>query len=115
MNLLRPALLLSLAVAAPLFAQAASPSSSASSVDPRARGAKVFTESGCPQCHTIHQHGGTKGPDLSGVGRRLNETQIRTQLHDGGKQMPSFADILEKSETDDLVAYLRSCRDKKAK
>ncbi|HEY6375586.1 MAG TPA: cytochrome c [Edaphobacter sp.] len=114
MNLIRPALLLSLA-AAPLFAQAAPPTSSVSSTDPRARGAKVFTESGCPQCHTIHQHGGNKGPDLSGVGRRLNETQIRTQIQDGGKQMPSFADILEKSETDDLIAYLRSCRDKKAK
>jgi mono/diheme cytochrome c family protein len=45
----------------------------------------------------------------------LSETQIRTQLHDGGKQMPSFAEILEQAETDDLVAYLRSCRDKKAK
>ena len=115
MNLLRPALLLSLAAAVPLFAQAAPPASSASSADPRVRGAKVFTESGCPQCHAIRHHGGTKGPDLSGVGRRLSETQIRTQLHDGGKQMPSFAEILEQAETDDLVAYLRSCRDKKAK
>jgi mono/diheme cytochrome c family protein len=115
MNLRRPVLLLSLAATASLFAQAAPPTSSASSADPRIRGAQVFTETGCPQCHTIRQHGGTKGPDLSGVGRRLNETQIRTQIHDGGKQMPSFADILEKSETDDLVAYLRSCRDKKAK
>ncbi len=115
MNLIRPALLLSLAVAAPLFAQAASPASSAPSTDPRARGAKVFTESGCPRCHTIRQQGGTKGPNLSGVGRRLNETQLRAQIRDGGQQMPSFADVLEKSETDDLVAYLRSCRDKKAK
>jgi mono/diheme cytochrome c family protein len=114
MILLRPVLLLSLAATASLFAQAAPPTSAAST-DPRIRGAQVFTESGCPQCHTIRQHGGAKGPDLSGVGRRLNETQIRTQIHDGGKQMPSFADILEKSETDDLVAYLRSCRDKKAK
>jgi mono/diheme cytochrome c family protein len=30
----------------------------------------------------------------------------------GGHEMPSFAEILQKSETDDLVAYLRSCRDK---
>jgi mono/diheme cytochrome c family protein len=114
MNLLRPALLLTFTVAAPLFAQAAS-SPSSTSADPRVRGAQVFTETGCPQCHTIRQHGGTKGPDLSGVGRRLNETQIRTQIEGGGKQMPSFAEILEKSEKDDLVAYLRSCRDKKAK
>ena len=114
MNLHR-SLLFSLVVAAPLFAQAAPPSSSTPSADPRVRGAKVFTESGCPRCHAIRQQGGTKGPDLSSVGRRLTETQIRTQIKDGGKQMPAFAEILEKSETDDLVAYLRSCRDKKAK
>jgi hypothetical protein len=29
--------------------------------------------------------------------------------------MPPFADVLQKSEVDDLVAYLHSCRDKKPK
>ena len=80
--------------------------------DPRIRGAQAFTENGCPQCHTIHHDGGKKGPDLSGVGRRLNESQIRTQILNGGKQMPSFADVLQATEADDLVAYLHSLRDK---
>ena len=76
------------------------------------RGATVFAESGCQHCHSVHHYGGTKGPDLSGVGRLLNKTQIRIQILQGGHQMPPFADILKKFEVDDLVAYLHSCRDK---
>jgi mono/diheme cytochrome c family protein len=87
------------------------PAASASA-DPRVRGAEAFANSGCAQCHTIHRNGGTKGPDLSGVGRRLTDDQIRTQIQNGGKQMPSFGDMLQASETDDLVAYLHSLRDK---
>jgi len=83
--------------------------------DPRVRGAHVFEDSGCQQCHTIRRNGGKKGPDLSGVERRLNETQIRTQILNGGKQMPSFADVLQLTEAEDLVAYLHSLRDKEKK
>jgi mono/diheme cytochrome c family protein len=78
-------------------------------------GATVFADNGCQHCHSIRKNGGTKGPDLSGVGRTLNKTQIRTQILQGGHQMPAFADILKESEVDDLVAYLHSCRDKNPK
>lgn len=110
MKLFALAFLLFLA-AASLPACAAPPSSD----DPRARGALVFADNGCHQCHTIRHDGGTKGPDLSGVGRRLSEGQIRAQVIEGGKQMPPFGDVLKQSELDDLVAYLRSCRDKTKK
>ncbi|HMG01902.1 MAG TPA: cytochrome c [Edaphobacter sp.] len=93
--------------AVPTLCQQPSPASN----DPRTRGAQAFTENGCPQCHTIRQHGGTKGPDLTSVGRRLNEEQIRSQILKGGKQMPAFGGILETSEANDLVAYLLSLRD----
>ena len=82
------------------------------STNPRARGAQSFASNGCPQCHTIRHNGGVKGPDLSGVGRRLNDDQIRVQIQNGGKQMPPFGNVLQVSETDDLVAYLHSLRDK---
>jgi mono/diheme cytochrome c family protein len=95
--------------------KAAAPSSSVVSNDPRIRGAQAFAENGCPQCHTIRHSGGTKGPDLSGVGRRLSEEQIRTQILNGGKQMPSFADVLQLTEADDLVAYLHALRDREKK
>ncbi len=82
------------------------------SADPRIRGAQAFAGNGCAQCHTIRHSGGSKGPDLSGVGRRLSDEQIRTQIQNGGKQMPPFGEVLRVSETDDLVAYLHSRRDK---
>jgi mono/diheme cytochrome c family protein len=127
MTLLRFSLVLSFAVISSLSAQepsdstagstnkAAGPSTAVVSGDPRVRGAHVFAESGCRQCHTIRHNGGKKGPDLSGVGRRLKDEQIRTQILNGGKQMPSFADILQLTEADDLVAYLHSLRDKEKK
>ena len=105
MNLLRPALAILLAAAAPFTAFAATK-------EQLTHGATVFADIGCKHCHTIRGNGGKKGPDLSGVGRRRSEDQIRNQIMKGSHEMPSFAEILEKSETDDLVAYLRSCRDK---
>lgn len=86
----------------------------ASAADKR-HGETLFADSGCQHCHTIRKNGGTKGPDLSGVGHSLNKAQIRTQILQGGHEMPAFADILKESEVDDLVAYLHSCRDKKPK
>jgi len=95
--------------------KSATPSAAAVSTDPRVRGAHAFAGNGCPQCHTIRHSGGAKGPDLSGVGRRLSEEQIRTQILNGGKQMPPFGDVLQLTEADDLVAYLHSLRDKEKK
>jgi mono/diheme cytochrome c family protein len=106
MNLLRSALVFALASASclPAFAESA-----------KQRGTTVFVNNGCQHCHTIRGQGGERGPDLSGIGRTLNNIQIRTQITQGGRQMPSSGDILKASEVDDLVAYLHSCRDKKAK
>lgn len=85
----------------------------ASTRDQRAHGASVFATSGCMHCHAIHHAGGSKAPDLSGVGRRLNELQMRQQIVSGSMRMPPFGDELQSSELADLLAYLRSCRDKK--
>ena len=113
MILSRLALLAILSIAS--FAQdSPAPASPAApvSTDPRIRGAETFATYKCARCHTIRHTGGVKGPDLSGVGRRLSDEQIRAQIQNGGKQMPSFGDVLEASETDDLVAYLHSLRDR---
>ena len=85
----------------------------ASSRSQRARGASIFNSSGCAHCHSISGIGGKKGPDLSGVGRRLNKAQMRKQIDEGSKRMPPFGDDLQEKELKDLIAYLRSCRDKK--
>jgi mono/diheme cytochrome c family protein len=87
----------------------------ASSRGQKARGAAVFSVSGCQHCHTINAVGGHKGPDLSGVGRRKSKAAMRQQIVYGSKVMPAFGDVLEPDELNDLIAYLRSCREKQAK
>ena len=87
----------------------------ASSRSQRARGASVFSVSGCQHCHTIGNVGGHKGPDLSGVGRRKSKAALRQQIVYGSKVMPAFGDDLEPNELRDLIAFLRSCREKPAK
>ena len=91
------------------------PSFALGSPSQRDRGATVFAESGCEHCHSIHNVGGHKGPDLSGVGRRKSKDAIRQQIVSGSKVMPAFGNILNPGEVNDLVAYLRSCRDKQKK
>jgi mono/diheme cytochrome c family protein len=91
---------------------ACTPAAIAASRSQRSHGATVFAESGCLHCHTIRNTGGSKGPNLSGVGRRLKESQIRTQILNGSKLMPPFKDDLQATELADLISYLRSCRDK---
>jgi mono/diheme cytochrome c family protein len=87
----------------------------ASTQGQRARGAAVFAASGCQHCHSIRNVGGQKGPDLSGVGRRKKKPAMLNQILYGSKVMPAFKDILDQSDVNDLIAYLRSCRDKPSK
>jgi mono/diheme cytochrome c family protein len=87
----------------------------ASSRNQRAHGAAVFNESGCRHCHAVGGVGGHKGPDLSDVGRRKSKTAMRRQIVYGSKVMPAFGDDLDPDELRDLIAYLRSCREKPTK
>lgn len=86
----------------------------ASSRSQRARGEALYASSGCSYCHSIRNVGGHRGPDLSGVGRKLKKAEIRKQIVNGSKVMPAFGNVLTSPQIDDLVAYLRSCRDKTA-
>lgn len=84
----------------------------ASSRSQRVRGAATLVSAGCEHCHSIRNAGGHRGPDLSGVGRTRKKRAIREQIVNGSKAMPAFGNVLSTAEIDDLVAYLRSCRDK---
>ena len=75
-------------------------------------GAKSFRERGCSQCHEIRGFGGRRGPDLSGVGRRLKKDAIRNQILKGGDAMPAFEDALRPEEIDALTVYLVKLRDR---
>jgi len=82
---------------------------------PITEGPTAFRESGCSQCHQIRGVGGHKGPDLSGVGRRLKKDAIQKQIVQGGAEMPAFGDALPSEQIAALVKYLDHCRAKKPK
>jgi len=76
-----------------------------------ASGRRVYRELDCPKCHRINGRGNTVGPDLSGVGLRLQEDYLRKWLsnpqafvHD--VVMPPVKTSDEKFEA--LVFYLMS-------
>ncbi len=75
-------------------------------------GPGLFRERGCAQCHAIGGLGEHKGPDLSGVGRRLKKDGIERQIVQGGGAMPAFGEVLSAAETATLVRYLQHCRER---
>ncbi len=75
-------------------------------------GPTLFRERGCSHCHAIEGVGGDKGPDLSGVGRRMKKDAIERQIVQGGDTMPAFGQALPSEEIAALVVYLHKCRDK---
>jgi mono/diheme cytochrome c family protein len=91
------------------------PETPAAAATPITYGPTAFRESGCSQCHQIRGVGGHKGPDLSGVGRRLKKDAIQKQIVQGGAAMPAFGDALPSEQIAALVKYLNHCRAKKPK
>jgi len=77
---------------------------------PVARGAKLFYERACLNCHLVSGYGGRRGPDLTSVGDRLTSTDMIVRIINGGTNMPAFGTMLKPGEVDDLVAFLQSRR-----
>jgi cytochrome c553 len=89
------------------------------------KGAKVFSEHGCPMCHSIAGKGNPKG-SLDDVGAKLTPAEIRGWITDpAGSAAKAKADRkppmvamqakfkdLSKQDLDDLVAYLASQKKK---
>lgn len=63
-------------------------------------GAAIFNEIGCAQCHRLGAPGGSVGPDLTDVARRLNPSQVLDSLLEPSKVI-SEAYAAEVIETDD--------------
>ena len=75
------------------------------------RGAKLFRQGECIQCHTINGKGGAVGPNLSSVGGRRSRDWIVAQIkkpssHNPDTAMPSFAGRLSDQDINDLADYL---------
>lgn len=56
-------------------------------LSPTEAGQKVF-DAKCKRCHVINGSGGTRGPNLSNVGGRMEEAALREFIKDPGKARP---------------------------
>jgi cytochrome c len=80
-----------------------------------AKGKENF-ESNCSVCHNADSTERKMGPGLKDLlkhdklanGKAVNEGNVTSMINEGGNGMPPFADLLTKSEKEDIVAYLKS-------
>jgi len=72
------------------------------------RGALVFQEKQCHNCHSLDDQGGKRGPTLDRVALRLTQDQLIRQVIQGGGNMPAYGKNLSPAETTALVAFLET-------
>lgn len=77
---------------------------------PAARGALLFQEKGCINCHTLAGVGGQRGPDLTGIGGRRHGDELISRILAGGRNMPAYGSSTTPQELSDIVAFLESQR-----
>ena len=70
------------------------------------RGALVFQEKQCHNCHSLGGLGGKRGPALDRVALRLTRDQLYRQVIQGGGNMPAYGKNLAPPEAHALVAFL---------
>lgn len=77
------------------------------------QGALVFQNKNCRNCHALDGVGGTRGPDLTTVGHRLNRDQLIDQVSNGtpgGGNMPAYGKQIRPAEMEVLTDFLVSLR-----
>lgn len=81
------------------------------------KGAALFIEKGCAHCHYTDKKDTKIGPGFEGLferdklpvsGRPVSEENVRRQLEEPYKAMPSFAGRLTLDERDRLINYLKT-------
>lgn len=79
------------------------------------QGAFLFKNKGCAHCHATDSTQNGIGPNLKGLfkkkgnlvsGHPVTEKNVRAQIKTPYKNMPPFADHLNKNELDQLLVYL---------
>jgi mono/diheme cytochrome c family protein len=74
------------------------------------RGARVFVNSGCADCHTLATvgAGGTRGPDLDRHFRTHSHSFefLVSQIANGGNGMPAYRSRLSQQQLRDVATFL---------
>ena len=78
------------------------------------KGKEVFEQ--CAVCHNADSDEKKMGPGLKGLfkkekltnGKKVDEANVRALINEGGNGMPAYAEMLEKDEKDNLIAYLKT-------
>ena len=76
------------------------------------KGALVFQNKQCRNCHALGGFGGQRGPSLDAVATRLTKTELVRQVIQGGGNMPAYGKKLSPWETSALVDFLTTLRPK---
>ncbi len=72
------------------------------------RGALVFQDEQCRNCHSLGGVGGQRGPALDAVATTLTQDQLIRQVLQGGGNMPAYGKNLTPPEVTALVAFLET-------
>jgi mono/diheme cytochrome c family protein len=79
------------------------------------RGKRLFI-SNCKKCHQADSGLATQGPNLEGVfdkkflpsGAPANDERVKNLLQYGRRSMPAFGQVLDDSQMDAIIAYLKT-------
>jgi len=70
------------------------------------RGALVFQNKQCRNCHALGGEGGERGPALDAVATRLTKDEMVRQVIQGGGNMPAYGKKLSPAEVEALVSFM---------
>lgn len=79
------------------------------------RGEKLFATN-CKKCHAADSGLATQGPNLEGVfdkkflpsGAPANDERVKNLLQYGRRSMPAFGQVMDDSQMDAVIAYLKT-------
>jgi len=88
------------------------PSSQGEPSGPVSAGRQFYDAQGCAACHAIAGKGGTNGPSLSDVGKRLTHAEIAQVVQSirvgKSSSMPSLPTATTDQQIEDLIDFLQS-------
>jgi cytochrome c-type protein NapC len=78
-------------------------------------GSQLYQTQGCASCHALAGKGGTSGPSLTDVGKRLSKEQLTEVIRKGKSSMPPLPASTTDEQLKDLVDFLAGDNNKAQK